>query len=46
MGSPFDLFDERSHPSFTGVTNEQYRARMLLQQAMVRGGFVPYECEW
>ena len=45
MGSPFDLFDERSHPSFTGVTNEQYQARMLLQQAMVRGGFVPYECE-
>ena len=41
MGSPFDLFDESSHPSYTGVTEEQYNNRMLLQQTMVRNGFKP-----
>ena len=46
MGSPFDLFSEVSHPSFRGVTDEQYENRMLLQQAMVRAGFVPLDCEW
>ena len=46
MGSPFDLFDESSHPSYTDLPDEQYQMRMLLQKAMARGGFVPYECEW
>ena len=46
MGSPFDLFSEVSHPSYRGVTDEQYANRMLLQQAMVRAGFVPLDCEW
>ncbi len=46
MGSPFDLFSEVSHPSYRGVTDEQYENRMLLQRAMVRAGFVPLDCEW
>ena len=46
MGSPFDLFSERSHPDSRDVTPEQYANRMLLQGAMVRGGFVPFDCEW
>ena len=46
MGSPFDHFGEISHPDYRGITDEQYENRMLLQRAMVRGGFVPYECEW
>ncbi len=46
MGSPFDLFSEVSHPSYRGVTDEQYENRMLLQQAMLRAGFVPLDCEW
>lgn len=46
MGSPFDFFGELSHPSCRDVTEEQYNNRMLLQRAMVRNGFVPYECEW
>ncbi|MBQ7991243.1 MAG: M15 family metallopeptidase [Oscillospiraceae bacterium] len=46
MGSPFDLFDERSHPGCKDVTEEQYENRMLLQSAMVRNGFVPLDCEW
>lgn len=46
MGSPFDMFGEVSHPSYTGITEQQYNMRMLLRRAMERGGFVPYECEW
>ena len=46
MGGPFDLFDERSHPDYRGITDEQFANRMTLQRAMVRGGFRPLECEW
>ena len=46
MGSPFDLFSEISHPSSRAVTEEQYANRMLLQNAMVRNGFQPIDCEW
>ncbi len=46
MGSPFDMFGEVSHPDYRGITDEQYENRMILQQTMVRNGFVPYECEW
>ena len=46
MGSPFDLFSERSHPDCRDVTKEQYENRMLLQHAMVRNGFAPLDCEW
>ena len=46
MGSPFDLFDEISHPDYTGISQEQYENRMRLQQVMVRNGFEPIDCEW
>ena len=46
MGSPFDLFSELSHPDSRAVTDEQYANRMLLQNAMRRGGFRPIDCEW
>ena len=46
MGSPFDYFSTASHPDYRGITDEQYRNRMLLQKVMVRNGFLPYECEW
>ncbi|MBR4553956.1 MAG: M15 family metallopeptidase [Ruminococcus sp.] len=46
MGSPFDLFSEISHPDCRTVTAEQYKNRMILQKAMVRGGFEPIFCEW
>ena len=46
MGSPFDLFSERSHPDNRDVTDEQYENRMFLQSAMVRNGFAPLDCEW
>ena len=46
MGSPLDLFSERSHPDSRAVTDEQYENRMFLQAAMVRNGFAPIDCEW
>ncbi len=46
MGSPFDLFSEKSHPGYKGITEEQHENRMILRRAMLRGGFAPLECEW
>ena len=46
MGGPFDLFSERSHPDYRGVTEEQYANRMLLRRTMLRCGFEPIDCEW
>ena len=46
MGSPFDFFSEVSHPDSRLVTHEQYENRRFLQDLMVNGGFVPYDCEW
>ncbi len=46
MGGPFDFFGERSHASFAGVSPEQRGNRMLLREAMERGGFRPLEEEW
>ena len=46
MGSPFDLFSEVSHPDCREISGEQYENRMLLQRAMLRGGFEPIDCEW
>jgi D-alanyl-D-alanine dipeptidase len=46
MGSPFDLFGEKSHPDYRGITDEQYGNRMILQKAMLRNGFLPLDCEW
>ena len=46
MGGPFDFFSEVSHPDYPGVTEEQHENRMILRNAMIRGGFVPLECEW
>ena len=46
MGSPFDLFSEISHPDYRGITEEQFTNRMILQNAMLRNGFAPINCEW
>ena len=46
MGSPFDLFSEKSHPDYRDITDEQYDNRMLLRNAMLRNGFEPIDCEW
>ncbi len=46
MGSPFDMFDEISHPDYPGISQEQFENRMLLQSVMIRNGFEPIDCEW
>lgn len=55
MGCTFDYFGIASHPDVLPgqeigackpITEEQYRNRMILQEAMVRHGFKIYECEW
>ena len=46
MGSPYDRFSEVSHPGCRTITVGQYGNRMILQRAMIRGGFHPIDCEW
>ena len=46
MGGTFDLFGERSHPSYTNITDAQYELRMLLRNAMLSAGFAPVSNEW
>ena len=46
MGSPFDYFDEISHPDYEDITEEQYHNRKILQKLMMDGGFEPIDAEW
>ena len=58
MGGVHDWFGIESHPDYGGnpdtgeytggvdITEEQFRNRMILRQAMVRHGFDTYDCEW
>lgn len=46
MGSPFDFFGEISHLDYKGITREQAENRMILRNAMIRNGFVPFDYEW
>lgn len=55
MGCWFDYFGLASHPDVVPgqkiglikpITEEQYKNRMILREAMLRHGFNPYDCEW
>jgi len=58
MGGTFDWFGVESHPDFGGdpvtgtytgnesLTEEQFRNRMILREAMMRHGFKPLDTEW
>ena len=46
MGGPFDFFGERSHYDAEGLAPEQAANRARLREAMIAGGFEPYELEW
>lgn len=55
MGCTFDYFGRASHPSvrpgekigaYPPISEEQYRHRMLLREAMMRHGFKPLSSEW
>lgn len=46
MPSEFDDFSERASHKYEGASLEAMKNRELLKQAMVAGGFIPYENEW
>ena len=46
MGSPYDFFEEASHPFYKGITKIQQKNRLLLRTVMLKNGFQPYENEW
>lgn len=46
MGSPWDLFDERSHAASTTVSTEAQANRKMLSDLMIKHGFRPYSEEW
>ena len=46
MGGTFDYFGELSHPDYTDITEEQFKNRMILREAMMAHGFKPLEEEW
>ena len=46
MGTGFDYFGTKAWPTSKDVTSAQYNNRMLLRDAMIHHGFVPYDWEW
>ena len=46
MGTPFDLFDQKSWPSDTTVSIQQRANRQLLRSVMSKHGFIGLEEEW
>ena len=46
MGGVFDWFGALSRSDYRGITEEQYRNRMILREAMVSRGFRPLPEEW
>lgn len=46
MGGTFDYFGKRSHPGYTGLTEEQAANRALLRDAMLAHGFKGINTEW
>lgn len=46
MGGPYDFFGERSHHTYTDVTEAQQVHRTALKITLVEVGFKPYSKEW
>ncbi len=46
MGGTFDWFGIESHPDYREITDEQFKNRMILREAMTKHGFKPLEEEW
>ena len=46
MPSAYDEFTERAHRDYAGGTEEERRNRKVLEEAMVRRGFVGLRTEW
>ena len=46
MGGTFDHFGIESHPDYKKITEQQFKNRMILRDAMVKHGFKPLDTEW
>jgi len=46
MPSDFDDFSERAHRDYRGGTVDQRRNRRILQEVMMKHGFLPFPTEW
>lgn len=46
MGTGYDCLDEAAHVFYPGLNATQREHRLLLRQAMLAAGFVPYDKEW
>ncbi len=46
MGSPWDLFDEKSHAASTSVSETAQANRKMFADLMIKNGFKPYTEEW
>lgn len=46
MGSGFDYFGQKSHPTYKGVSPQARANRLLLRTLMLKNGFKPLAEEW
>lgn len=46
MGSPYDLFDEKSAIDYPNITRNQHAVRLLLKRRMEKHGFKSHPKEW
>lgn len=46
MGTAYDDFSEKAHHSYTQLSKEIMKNRMLLRTLMTEAGFVAFETEW
>ncbi len=46
MGSPYDLFDEKSSIDYPNITRNQHAVRLLLKRRMEKHGFKSHPKEW
>lgn len=46
MGTSYDDFTEKAHRNYEKLSDEVIRNRKILEEAMIKHGFIPLETEW
>jgi D-alanyl-D-alanine dipeptidase len=46
MGSAYDEFSKRSRRNYKGLTKQEAKNRAMLDEALVKYGFIPLSSEW
>lgn len=46
MPTEYDDFTEKAHRNYTNLTDEQIKNRKILEDVMVKYGFIPFATEW